>query len=71
MKLNLENTKLMNINKASVVISYKGDTFFMVKKKYNELLRSGEIEGEIITKKFVNKFGAEISQKWFAQLSIF
>lgn len=71
MKLNLENTKLMNINRASVTISYKGDIFFMVKRKYNELLHTGEIEGEIITKKFVNKFGAEIPQKWFAQLSIF
>lgn len=71
MKLNLANTELMNINKASVTISYKGDIFFMVKRKYNELLHSGEIEGEIITKEFVNRFGEKTSQKWFAQLSIF
>jgi hypothetical protein len=69
--LDLMDVTILNLNKASVSVSYKGDTILITRRLFNKLLREGELEGDVVIKKFINNAGNEVSTKWFAALSIF
>ena len=69
--LNFNDVTILNLNRASVSVTYKGDTILITRRLFNKLLREQKLEGDIVVNKFINKMGNEVSTKWFAALSIF
>lgn len=69
--LNLDDITILNLNRASVSVIYKGDTILITRRLFNKLLRERKLEGDVVVNKFINKNGNEVSNKWFAALSIF
>ena len=69
MQLKASDVTLLNINRASVLLSYNNDTFLMSTKFYNRLLKE-DLEGDFVNKNYV-KGGMPYTAKWFAVLSIF
>lgn len=69
--LNFNDITILNLNRASVSVSYKGDTILITRRLFNKLLREQKLEGDIVVNKFINNTGNEVSTKWFAVLSIF
>lgn len=69
--LNFNDITILNLNRASVSVSYKGDTILITRRLFNKLLREQKLEGDIVVNKFINNAGNEVSTKWFAALSIF
>lgn len=69
MLLKASDVTLLNINRASVLLSHNNNTFLMSTKFYNRLLKE-DLEGDFVNKNYV-KGGLPYTSKWFAVLSIF
>ena len=69
MQLRLCDVTLLNINRASVLLSYNNNTFFMSTKFYNRLLK-GDLEGDFVERNYI-KGDMPYTAKWFAVLTLF
>lgn len=69
MLLKASDVTLLNINRASVLLSYNNNTFFMSTKFYNRLLK-GDLEGDFVERDYI-KGGMPYTAKWFAVLTLF
>lgn len=69
--INLSDITLERVNKNSVTISFKGETIFITKRIFNNLLSLKSLEGDFVIKDYVNRNGSVSQMKWFGQISIF
>ena len=69
MLLRISDVTLLNINRASVLLSHNNNTFLMSTKFYNKLLKR-DLEGDFVEKSY-EKGGLPYTAKWFAVLTIF
>lgn len=69
--INLSDVTLERVNKNSVTVLFKGETIFITKRIFNNLLSLKSLEGDFVIKDYVNRNGSVSQMKWFGQISIF